>query len=60
MVTLRGSGASYVGLSTDDKPTDVPINTIFTELDTNADYYYTGEGWEKVGGESVVVDDGEG
>ena len=52
MVTLKGAGASYVGLSTDDKPTDVPVNSIFTELDTNTSYYFTGEGWEQVGGET--------
>lgn len=52
MVTLKGAGASYVGLSTDDKPEDVPVNSIFTELDTNDSYYYTGESWGKVGGDS--------
>lgn len=46
-----------VGLSTDDpKPTDgVEVNTIFHELDTGDDYYYNGEEWAKVGGESAEV-----
>lgn len=51
-VTLKGSAANYLGLSTDDKPTDAAVNSIFTELDTKDDYYFTGESWEKVGGES--------
>lgn len=52
MVTLKGSSANFLGLSTDDKPMDAAVNSIFTELDTNTDYYFTGETWEKVGGES--------
>ena len=51
-VTLKGASANYNGLSTDTKPTNAPVNSIFTELDTNTDYYFTGETWEKVGGES--------
>ena len=40
-----------VGLKDDEKPTeDVEINTIFHELDTKDDYYFTGETWAKVGG----------
>lgn len=54
MVTLKGSSANFLGTSTDDKPTDAPVNSIFTELDTNTDYYFTGETWEKVGGDSEV------
>ena len=54
MVTLKGAGANYTGLSTDDKPTNAAVNSIFTELDTNTDYYFTGETWEKVGGVSEV------
>lgn len=53
-VTLKGSGANYLGLSTDTKPTDAAVNSIFTELDTNTDYYFTGETWEEVGKKSGV------
>lgn len=49
-VTLKGANPIYLGLSTDDKPTDVPVNTLFEELDTNDTYYYSGEAWVKVGG----------
>lgn len=54
MVTLKGASANYVGLSTDDKPEDAAVNSIFTELDTNTDYYFDGEEWKAVGGESGV------
>lgn len=50
-VTLKGASPELVGLSTDDKPTNVDVNTIFYELDTNDNYYFTGETWAKVGGE---------
>ena len=33
-VTLNGSRADYVGLSSDTKPENVPVNTLFLELDT--------------------------
>lgn len=34
-VTLNGSRANYMGLSTDTKPTEgIQTNTIFLELDT--------------------------
>lgn len=37
------------GLSTDEKPTDVGVNSLFLELDTKDVYYFTGLGWYKVG-----------
>lgn len=40
----------FLGLSTDNKPTDVPVNSIFLELNTGDVYYYTGTGWAKLGG----------
>jgi hypothetical protein len=49
-VTLNGSRADYVGLSTDTKPADVPVNTLFLELDTGDFYYYDGSDWAKVCG----------
>lgn len=49
-VTLNGSNADYMGLSTDNKPTDVAVNSLFLELDTGYFYYFDGENWAKVGG----------
>lgn len=49
-VTLQGSCPNYVGLSTDDKPMDCPVNSLFTELDTKKEYYFDGEEWQEVGG----------
>ena len=49
-VTLNGSRADYVGLSTDTKPTDALVNSLFLELDTGNFYYYNGSDWAKVGG----------
>lgn len=51
-VTLKGANAIYQGLSTDDKPENVPVNTQFEELDTGDTYYFDGEAWAKVGGEA--------
>ena len=52
MITKNGQTADYIGLSTDTKPSDVPVNTYFLENDTGDLYYYTGESWNKVGGSS--------
>lgn len=50
MITLNGSTANLMGLSTDTKPTeDVDINTLFLELDTGDFYYFDGTEWSKVG-----------
>ena len=35
MITLKGNNGIYEGLSTDTKPSDVPVNTEFHELDTD-------------------------
>ena len=41
----------FKGLSTDTKPTfEVGANSLFFEVDTGEFYYFTGETWEKVGG----------
>ena len=50
MISLNGSRANLVGLSTDTKPTDAEINTIFLELDTGDFYYFDGTDWLKIGG----------
>ena len=50
MVTLNGSTADYLGLSTDTKPTNAEKNALFLELDTGDFYYFDGTTWAKVGG----------
>lgn len=52
MVTNNGANANLLGLSTDTKPTDAEINTIFLELDTGDFYYFDGIEWAVVGAES--------
>ena len=54
MVTLndcrQGDVHDYLGLSTDEKPTEnVGENSLFLELDTGTFFYFTGESWEEVG-----------
>lgn len=50
-ITLNGANADYMGWSTDTKPTeDIPVNTLFLELDTGDFYYFDGSDWAKVGG----------
>ena len=45
-----GNDYSFKGLSTDEKPTEgVAVNSIFWELDTNDNYYFDGEDWQKIG-----------
>lgn len=42
MITLKGSSAIYEGTTNDSKPTtDIEVNTLFHELDTNKWYYFT-------------------
>lgn len=50
MITNEGSTANLKGMSTDSKPTDVEVNTMFLELDTGDFYYFNGSDWAKVGG----------
>lgn len=50
MFTLVGSTGNLKGESTDTKPTNVEVNTLFVELDTGDVYYYDGTQWAKVGG----------
>lgn len=38
-----------MGLSTDEKPTDVSVNSLFIELNTGDIYYFDGSAWAKVG-----------
>ena len=48
MVTLKGYTANYAGKSTDTKPTDVEVNTIFHALDTGKYYYFDGSDWNEI------------
>lgn len=54
-VTINGStlvpnaDREYKGLSTDTKPTNCAINSLFLELDTKKLFYYDGDSWEEVG-----------
>lgn len=49
-ITLNGYTANYMGLSTDSKPNDADVNSIFLELDTGDFYYFDGDNWQKIGG----------
>lgn len=55
MVTIndcrQANEYDYKGLSTDVKPTDCAVNSLFLELDTRDFYYFDGEEWQKVGGD---------
>lgn len=48
MVTLKGYTANMLGVSTDQKPTDAEVNTIFRELNTNKYYYFDGTTWNEI------------
>lgn len=50
MITLKGYTANRLCLSSDQKPTDVDINTIIRELDTNTYYYFDGSAWNEIPG----------
>ena len=39
----------YKGLSTDTRPSDCAVNSLFLELDTGNVYYYDGSAWQTVG-----------
>lgn len=58
--SLPADYCEFSGLSTDTKPTtNVGVNSLFLELDTNDKYYFDGASWNKIGGtptpESVDV-----
>ena len=46
----NGNRFEYIGLSTDTKPTDCGVNSLFLELDTGDAFYFNGTAWAKVGG----------
>lgn len=39
----------FSGLSTDAKPTDCGVNSLFYELNTKKVYYFDGTTWKEVG-----------
>lgn len=49
MITMNDCGQAgsyeYKGLSTDTKPTNCAINSLFLELDTGTFFYFDGTGW---------------
>ena len=47
MITLKGNNGIYEGLSSDTKPSNVPVNTEFHELNTDKIYYFDGENWNE-------------
>lgn len=49
-INRQTGDAEYKGLSTDEKPTDCAVNSLFLELDTGDFYYFDGETWQKIGG----------
>lgn len=49
MITLNGAQADLRGVSTDEKPTNVEVNTLMLEVDTGDFYYFDGTSWQKVG-----------
>lgn len=51
MITVNAT-TDYRGLSTDEKPTDADVNAFLLEVDTGVFYYFDGEEWGKVGGDT--------
>ena len=39
----------YMGLSTDTKPTECGVNSLFYELNTKKVYYWNGTTWKEIG-----------
>ena len=52
MITVNAT-TDYRGKSTDPKPTDADINALLLEVDTGDFYYFDGENWGKVGGDTT-------
>lgn len=49
MITLNWIARDLRAKSTDEKPTDVEVNTLLLEVDTGDVYYFDGATWKKVG-----------
>ena len=46
MITMQGNNGIYEGLS-DEKPADVPVNTLYHALDSDKWYFWDGENWSE-------------
>jgi len=46
---FKGNYKEFSGLSTDSKPTDCGVNSLFLELNTNKVYYFDGTNWKEIG-----------
>ena len=46
---FKGNYKEFSGLSTDSKPTDVGVNSLFYELNTKKVYYFDGTTWKEIG-----------
>lgn len=44
-VKLVNSIKTFIGFSTDTKPTDCPVGSTFHEMNTGSDYIFTGNEW---------------
>ena len=44
MITMKGNNGIYEGLN-DEKPDDVPVNTLYHALDSDKWYFWDGENW---------------
>ena len=49
MPIAGGTDVEYMGLSTDDKPENPTLYSLFLELDTGDLYYFDGEDWALFG-----------
>ena len=43
----QGNDITFKGVSTDTKPTDCAVNSLFVELDTGKTYYFDGTSWNE-------------
>lgn len=54
-ITYLGGGR-ITGLSTDTKPTAVPVGSTFLETDTNKEFLWNGTAWQQLGGGALQTD----
>lgn len=52
MITVNAT-TDYRCMSTDSKPTYADVNALLLEVDTGDFYYFDGENWGKVGGDTT-------
>lgn len=49
LVNAYNNYNEYVALSTDEWPTNVPVNSLLLEIDSGDIYYWSGSAWAKFG-----------